>query len=105
MNFTVRFSPGITMKVKSKAVYWIAAAAIVLALYLFVNPPSAGFVATRTDDVSRFSPDSLDIQLAMGGFTRDPPKTLASPPPMKPLLLFPPSEEDLNKLSGPPTSL
>jgi len=93
------------MKVKSKAVYWIAAAAIVLALYLFVNPPSAGFVATRTDDVSRFSPDSLDIQLAMGGFTRDPPKTLASPPPMKPLLLFPPSEEDLNKLSGPPTSL
>ena len=93
------------MKVKSKAVYWIAAAAIVLALYLFINPPSPDFVATRTDDVSRFSPDSLDVQLAMGGFTRDPPKTLASPPPMKPLLLFPPSEEDLNKLSGPPMSV
>lgn len=105
MNFAVRFSPGITMKVKSKAVYWIAAAAIVLALYLFINPPSPDFVATRTDDVSRFSPDSLDVQLAMGGFTRDPPKTLASPPPMKALLLFPPSEEDLNKLSGPPTSV
>jgi hypothetical protein len=105
MNFTVRFSPGITMKVKSKAVYWIAAAAIVLALYLFVNPPAPAFVATRTDDVSRFSPDTLDMQLAMGGFTRDPPKTLASPPPMKPLLLFPPSEDDLKKLSGPPTSV
>ena len=93
------------MKVKSKTAYWIAAAAIVLALYLFINPPSPGFVATRTDDVSRFSPDTLDVQLAMGGFTRDPPKTLASPPPMKPLLLFPPSEEDLKKLSGPPTSI
>ena len=93
------------MKVKSKTVYWIAAAVIVVALYLFVNPPAAGFVATRTDDVSRFSPDTLDVQLAMGGFTRDPPKTLASPPPLKALLLFPPSEEDLNKLSGPPTSV
>ena len=93
------------MKVKSKTVYWIAAAVIIVALYLFVNPPAAGFVATRTDDVSRFSPDTLDVQLAMGGFTRDPPKTLASPPPLKALLLFPPSEEDLNKLSGPPTSV
>ena len=93
------------MKVKSKTVYWIAAAVIVVALYLFVNPPAAGFVATRTDDVSRFSPDTLDVQLAMGGFTRDPPKTLASPPPLKALLLFPPSEDDLNKLSGPPTSV
>lgn len=93
------------MKVKSKTVYWIAAAVIVVALYLFVNPPAAGFVATRTDDVSRFSPDTLDVQLAMGGFTRDPPKTLASPPPLKALLLFPPSEEDLNKLSGPPSSV
>jgi hypothetical protein len=105
MNFTVRFSPGITMKVKSKAVYWIAVAAIILALYLFINPPGPDFVATRTDDVSRFSPDSLDVQMAMGGFTHDPPKTLASPPPMKPLLLFPPSEDDLKKLSGPATSV
>jgi hypothetical protein len=105
MNFTVRFSPGITMKVKSKTVYWIAAAVIVVAFYLFINPPAPDFVATRTDDVSRFSPNSLDVQLAMGGFTRDPPKTLASPPPMKPLLLFPPSEDDLKKLSGPPTSV
>ena len=93
------------MKVKSKTVYWVAAAVIIVALYLFVNPPSADFVATRTDDVSRFSPDTLDVQLAMGGFTRDPPKTLASPPPLKALLLFPPSEDDLKKLSGPATSV
>jgi hypothetical protein len=93
------------MKVKSKTVYWIAAAVIIVALYLFVNPPAAGFVATRTDDVSRFSLDTLDVQLAMGGFTRDPPKTLASPPPLKALLLFPPSEDDLKKLSGPETSV
>jgi hypothetical protein len=105
MNLTVRFSPGITMKVKSKAVYLLAAAVILFALYLFINPPAADFVATRTDDVSRFSPDSLDVQMAMGGFTRDPPKTLASPPPMKPLLLFPPSEEDLQKLSGPASNV
>ena len=93
------------MKVKSKTVYWVAAAVIIVALYLFVNPPSPDFVATRTDDVSRFSPDTLDVQLAMGGFTRDPPKTLASPPPLKALLLFPPSEDDLKKLSGPATSV
>jgi len=93
------------MKVKSKTVYWIAAVVIVLAFYLLVNPPAPNFVATRTDDVSRFSPGSLDVQLAMGGFTRDPPKTLASPPPMKPLLLFPPSEDDLKKLSGPATGV
>jgi hypothetical protein len=93
------------MKVKSKAVYFLAAAVILFALYLFINPPAADFVATRTDDVSRFSPDSLDVQMAMGGFTRDPPKTLASPPPMKPLLLFPPSEEDLQKLSGPASNV
>ena len=93
------------MKVKSKTVYWIAAAVIVVAFYLFINPPAPDFVATRTDDVSRFSPNMLDMQLAMGTFSRDPPKTLASPPPMKPLLLFPPSEDDLKKLSGPPTSV
>jgi hypothetical protein len=80
-------------------------AAFAFALYLLVNPYTGEFTATYSPDVSRFGPDSVDMQLAMGTIQRDPPKTMASVPVMKPLLLFPPSEEDLKKLSGPPSEV
>ena len=89
---------------KVKAVYWAVAAVVVLALYLLLNPPTE-FVSTNQSDVSRFGPDSLDVQMGMGTFRPDPPSMLAPPRNLKPLLLFPPSEEDLAKLSGPPASL
>ena len=90
------------MKVKSKTVYWIAAAAIVLALYLLVATPTTTFTATYSKDVDRFGPDSVDVQMAMGTLHSDPPHIMSPTPSLKPLLLFPPSEEDLKKLSGPP---
>ena len=89
---------------KVKAVYWAVAAVVVLALYLLLNPP-AEFVSTNQSDVSRFGPDSLDVQMGMGTFRSDPPNMLAPPRTLKPLLLFPPSEQDLAKLSGPPATV
>lgn len=49
----------------------------------------------------RFLPEnSLDISVAMKLITQDPPNLLATPEPTPPLLLFPPSEETLARLSG-----
>jgi hypothetical protein len=104
LSETVRFSQTRTMKVKVKTVYVIAAVAVVLALYLLLNPPAAEFTATYSKDVSRFGPDSVDVQMAMGTLHSDPPHTMVPAPSLKPTLLFPPSEADLAKLSGPPLS-
>ena len=97
MSFTVRFSQRRTMKVKS--LYWIAAAVVVLALVLFLTPKSE-FVASNSEDVSRFT-DSLDVEVAMGNLHSDPPTMMVGKESLKPTLLFPPSQDDLAKLSGP----
>ena len=53
-------------------------------------------------DHSRFTPaESIDIAQAMKLVTHDPPQMLAPPESVPPLLLFPPSAEDLARLSGP----
>ena len=53
-------------------------------------------------DHSRFtSAESIDIAQAMKLVTHDPPQMLAPPQSMPPLLLYPPSAEDLARLSGP----
>jgi hypothetical protein len=93
------------MKVKSKVVYWIAAAAVLLALYLLIATPTSTLTATYSKDVDRFGPDSVDVQMATGTLRSDPPYIMAPTPALKPLLLFPPSEEDLKKLSGPAVSV
>ena len=52
-------------------------------------------------DRRRFRPEnSLDIGMAMGLITHDPPKMLSPPTQGPPLLLFPPSAETLASLSG-----
>jgi len=49
-----------------------------------------------------FTPDqSVDIAMAMKLITHDPPKTLAIPTVMPPMLLYPPTEEELARMSGP----
>lgn len=49
----------------------------------------------------RFLPEnSVDISMAMKLITHDPPSMLAPPEPGPPLLLYPPSEETLARLSG-----
>jgi len=53
-------------------------------------------------DHSRFTPtESVDIAMAMKLVTHDAPKMLAPPEKIPPLVLYPPSEEDLARLSGP----
>jgi hypothetical protein len=55
----------------------------------------------RQRDVARFLPqNSLDISMAMGLITYDPPSLLAPPTPQPPLLLFPPSQETLANMCG-----
>jgi hypothetical protein len=50
---------------------------------------------------ARFTPsESIDLSMAMKILTHDPPRMLNPPQEVPPLLLFPPSAEDLAKLSG-----
>jgi len=93
------------MKVKTKTLYWVAAAFFVLGLVLLLVPSTPSFTATYSKDVSRFGSDSVDMQMAMGTLHTDPPYMMVPKPEMKPTLLFPPSEDDLSKLSGPPATI
>lgn len=55
----------------------------------------------RKRDVARFLPqNSLDISMAMGLITHDPPSMLNPPTPPPPLLMFPPSQETLANMCG-----
>jgi hypothetical protein len=55
----------------------------------------------RKRDVARFLPqNSLDISMAMGLITHDPPTMLSTPAPGAPLLLYPPSQETLANMCG-----
>jgi len=50
---------------------------------------------------SRFTPEeSVDVAMAMKMTFHDPPHMLNPPEAPPPLLLYPPSDEDLAKLSG-----
>ena len=50
---------------------------------------------------ARFTPsESVDLSMAMKMLTFDSPQMLNPPEKIPPLLLFPPSAEDLAKLSG-----
>mgnify|MGYP000110677774 CR=1 FL=1 len=52
-------------------------------------------------DHSRFTPtESIDVAQAMKLVTHDPPSMLAPPESVPQLLLYPPSAEDLARLSG-----
>lgn len=49
-----------------------------------------------------FSPtQSVDVAMAMKLITHDPPSTLAIATPMPAMLIYPPSEEELARMSGP----
>lgn len=52
-------------------------------------------------DHARFTPkESIDVAMAMGLVTHDPPSMLNPPVEGPPLLLFPPSADELARLSG-----
>jgi hypothetical protein len=83
---------------------------VVLLAIGFWSLASKSTVATQiasavAQDKSRFMPEnSLDISMAMGLITHDPPHMLNPPQPGPPLLLYPPSAQDLERMSGPATS-
>lgn len=53
-------------------------------------------------DHARFTPkESVDVAMAMKLVTHDAPKMLAQPEAIPPLVLYPPSAEELARLSGP----
>jgi hypothetical protein len=88
--------------------YWLLGLVAVLAVLFGVMSavPSSPVVSDAEKAVqieqSRFSPtNSLDIAMAMKLVTHGPPKMLAPPSPSPVTLLYPPSAEDLERLSGP----
>ena len=55
------------------------------------------------NEKKRFLPEnSVDISMAMKLITHEPPRMLAPPGPQPPLLMYPPSEETLERMSGSP---
>lgn len=73
-------------------------------LYLASTPDvsmEARVKRDRARDVARFTPEkSIDVAMAMGLVTHDPPSMLNPPTPSPPLLLYPPSQETLNRMCG-----
>jgi hypothetical protein len=93
-------------KLKTRDYWLIGALLAVVLLFGLLSVPATAYDAEVAKDVesdrSRFSPtNSLDIAMAMKLVTHDPPKPLAAPQPNPVTLLYPPSAEDLEKLSGP----
>jgi len=87
----------------------ILLAVLVLAVvvgFAYMIVPKNEVAAQVEKDVQKeralFTPDqSVDVAMAMKLVTHDPPKTLAIPTAMPPMLLYPPTEEELARLSGP----
>jgi uncharacterized protein involved in cysteine biosynthesis len=83
---------------------------LVLALFLLFLRSVTGMASgSYADEVAsavesdrrRFRPEnSLDISMAMGLVTHEPPQMLSPPTQGPPLLLYPPSAETLARLSG-----
>ena len=73
-------------------------------LYLASAPDASMEARVRRDrarDVTRFTPEnSVDIAMAMGLVTHDPPRMLNPPTSPPPLLLYPPSAETLERMCG-----
>jgi hypothetical protein len=78
---------------------------IVLGFGWLVAPSDVKMAIIQKDiqkDHSRFTPaESIDVAQAMKLVTHDPPQMLAPPESVPQLLLYPPSAEDLARLSGP----
>jgi len=79
--------------------------AVILGFVFLVAPPVNVAKMWQDRDViedkKRFTPtESVDVAMAMKILTHDPPQMLAPPDKQPPLLLFPPSNEELARLSG-----
>jgi len=73
--------------------------AIVL-LFGYIFGTAGQFQSTYDPDIKRFSENSIDVAMANGTVKHETPTMYAAPSASKTELLFPPSEEDLQRLSG-----
>jgi hypothetical protein len=81
------------------------ALAVSLAILYLLVPAQAHLTKKINSDIakvnSRFTPtESVDVAMAMKMMLHDPPSMLNPPEAPPPLLLYPPSKEDLARLSG-----
>jgi hypothetical protein len=106
----IRFSANYTMKRQQMTllavVVFLAIAFLILVSKTAMPTLQDRVAKDRARDVARFTPEnSVDIAMAMKLITHAPPKMLNPPQPGPPTLLYPPSEETLERLSGPATPL
>ena len=98
------------MKKQTRTYILVALVVAVLVGFAYTLLPSSNVVTRMVQedvvkDAARFTPgDSVDVAMAMKLVTHEPPSMLAPPEAIPPLLLFPPSAEDLERLSGPMSS-
>jgi hypothetical protein len=83
----------------------IGLAVVLLLCFLYIMKPVDPKAVFITDDIkkdhSRFTPtESVDIAMAMKLITHAPPQMLNPPSGTPTLLLYPPSADDLARLSG-----
>lgn len=80
----------------------VAVAVLGFALLLTPVPPVQAKIESDIKKVNaRFTPgESVDVAMAMKILVHDPPQMLNPPQEGPPLLLYPPSAEDLERLSG-----
>jgi hypothetical protein len=74
-------------------------AIVILGLFAYIFGANQ-FQSTYDPDVSRFSANSIDVSMANGTTKHETPTMYAPGTPSKTELLFPPSAEDLARLSG-----
>ena len=95
------------MKKQTRVYVLVALTVAVLIGFAYTLMPSSNVVTRMVQedvvkDSARFTPtDSVDVAMAMKLVTHEPPRMLAPPAAIPPLLLFPPSAQDLERLSGP----
>jgi hypothetical protein len=90
---------------KSKQYLLLGLVIAVVAAFAYLMTPTNPLRQKINSDIAkvnaRFTPsESIDLSMAMKMTSHDPPFMLNPPEEVPPLLLFPPSAEDLAKLSG-----
>ena len=92
---------------KRQQTLWLVGLVLLLVLgFLYIaSAPDLSMEARvrrdRARDVARFTPEnSVDIAMAMGLVTHDPPNMLNPPSPPPPLLLYPPTADTLERMCG-----
>lgn len=89
----------------SKQYILLALVIAIIAGFAYLMTPQNPLRQKINSDIAkvnaRFTPSqSIDLSMAMKMVSHDPPHMLNPPEEIPPLLLFPPSAEDLAKLSG-----